>query len=100
VIACVGLEVCGPDALLRSLAVAHMHRGGGFGARMTSAIEEHARQQGITRLYLLTTTAADFFERDAYQPIDRAGAPPAIQATSQFSTLCPASSTCLFKSIA
>ncbi|GAC1405608.1 MAG: hypothetical protein NVSMB6_00450 [Burkholderiaceae bacterium] len=96
---CVGIESLGAEALLRSLAVRDVLRGRGWGERLVQAAEMHARNVGVSSLYLLTTTAASFFERIGYQQIDRADAPKSLHTTTQFSTLCPSSSTCLFKSL-
>lgn len=99
VVGCVGIECLGSDALLRSMAVFDFMRGSGWGQQLAQAAEAHAQSIGISALYLLTTTATTFFEYRGYRRIDRADAPAALQGTTQFSLLCPASSTCLFKSI-
>ncbi len=93
----VGLEVHGPVALLRSLAVAPEARGLGHGKRLVDAIEAHARGLGVTEVYLLTTTARPFFEGLGYAVADRGTAPEAIRATREFSSLCPASATFMVK---
>lgn len=89
----VGVERYGEVALLRSLAVDAAHRASGYGQALVHHAERWAAQQGVTACYLLTTTAADFFARLGYEVTSRAEAPAAIAATSQFSGLCPASST-------
>lgn len=61
--------------------------------------ERRARAAGVGVLYLLTTTAAGFFERLGYRQTDRAAAPREIAATRQFSGLCPASSAFMVKSL-
>ena len=98
--AVVGLEVFGSVGLLRSLAVAPAYRGRGLGVELVAFAERHAASCGISDLFLLTTTASDFFVHLGFVPADRASAPAAIQATSQFSGLCPASSAFLRKSVA
>lgn len=95
----VGLETHGDVGLLRSLAVADSLRGGGLGRALTAAVERHARDAGIRTLYLLTTTAADFFERLGYRRSDRAVVPAVIRATSQFSSLCPSSAVLMSKAM-
>jgi amino-acid N-acetyltransferase len=95
--ACVGFERKGDVALLRSLAVASEWRAKGVGSLALAAIEKRAQARGIPMLYLLTTTAASFFERRAYLHCDRSCVPTAIQATAQFAGLCPASAVCLCK---
>ncbi|HET7198094.1 MAG TPA: arsenic resistance N-acetyltransferase ArsN2 [Burkholderiales bacterium] len=95
----VGLELHGSDALLRSLAVEPAARGRGCATALVAQAEQHARLKGVGRLYLLTTTAADFFARLGYKKTERREAPEAIRATSEFSTLCPASSVLMMKEI-
>lgn len=95
----IGMEVFGEDALLRSLAVDTMMRGEGYGYRLLQLMEERARDAGVRRLYLLTTSAADFFAYHGYAPADRAGVPETIRNTAQFAGICPASATCLSKSL-
>jgi amino-acid N-acetyltransferase len=50
-------------------------------------------------VYLLTTTAADYFRRRGYEPVDRDALPPAIRSTEEAARLCPASAACLRKKI-
>lgn len=93
----VGFESVGRVALLRSLAVAPSQRGKGLGQVLVASAEAHAGEQGIDTLYLLTTTAAAFFARLGYSAVERALAPTAIRATSQFAGLCPAAATLMCK---
>lgn len=93
----VGLELCAPWALLRSLVVRPARRSEGLGARLVAHAEGQARAHGVTDLYLLTTTAEPFFARLGYAPIGREAAPAAIRATREFSSLCPASSAFMHK---
>src|SRR3546814_741608 len=67
----VGLEMHGQVALLRSLAVPAAERGSGVGAALVSHAEQYAARQGIDTMYLLTTTAAGFFERRGYSHASR-----------------------------
>jgi len=97
---CVGLEPRGDAALLRSLAVAPAARGEGLGARLVEALERHARREGIRALYLLTTTAAEYFNRQGYERIQRDALPRPIQQTEEAARLCPATATCMRKRLA
>lgn len=94
-----GLEQYGAEGLLRSVAVADDWRGRGLGAALTRAILEAATRHGLTHLYLLTETAADFFPRFGFRPIRREDAPQAIRGSEEFRDLCPASSTVMVRSI-
>jgi len=98
-VAVIGLELFGSAGLLRSLAVSRAHRGRGLARQLVAYAERVAASRGISTLFLLTTTAATFFENSGFVPASRSAAPPAIQATPQFSGLCPASSAFLHKSV-
>lgn len=95
----VGLEVCGGVALLRSLAVSPDARNDGLGAHLVDAIEQRARENGLRALYLLTTTAADYFQARGYERIARDALPEAIQQTEEAARLCPSSATCMRKAL-
>ena len=96
----VGLEVYGRNALLRSLAVSPSFRGTGLGTALTDHAERYAHSQGVTSIFLLTTTAEVFFARRGYVSADRAIAPNDIRATRELAQLCPASSAFLVKNLA
>lgn len=96
----VGLELHGQAALLRSLAVPATERGSGLGAALVAHAERFATQRGVDTIYLLTTTASTFFERQGYRHVSRENAPKAIASTRQFSGLCPSSSAFMAKALA
>lgn len=95
----VGLEFCGPDALLRSLVVVPGRQGSGLGAALVDKAEAHARARGVRSVFLLTNTAEAFFKKRGYAPADRATAPDAIRGSREFSDLCPASAAFLVKAL-
>jgi len=92
-----GIEVYGSEGLLRSVVVEASERGEGYGTAICDALERRAAQKGVERLYLLTTTATEFFANRGYEPVDRSSVPPAIGETTEFSELCPDSATCMRK---
>ena len=95
-----GLETLGSVGLLRSLAVAPDCRRAGLAHRLVTACEARAKRlHGISELYLLTTTAADYFLRRAYRDVPRESVPGAVAAHPQFAGLCPASARCLAKNL-
>ncbi|MCB1748753.1 MAG: GNAT family N-acetyltransferase [Gammaproteobacteria bacterium] len=95
----IGLECHGRDALLRSLAVCAERRGQGIGTRLVGALEARARGAGVERLWLLTETAASFFAARGYRRVDRAAAPAALAASREFAALCPATATCMARTL-
>ena len=94
-----GFETAGGDILLRSIAVDPHHRGRGIGKTLTLNVLDRARQGGAVRAYLLTTSAAPFFESLGFVRIDRAAAPDAILRTRQAASICPASAVLMVKDL-
>jgi amino-acid N-acetyltransferase len=94
-----GLEQYGEHALLRSVAIIPGQERKGLGSQLLLKIEEEAIQRGISRLYLLTTTAAGFFDKKGYQRIERSQAPEQILQTTEFTSLCPDSAVCMMKKL-
>lgn len=92
-----GLEVIGDVALLRSVAVDPAYQKRGLGAQLVSQIEKAAKESGLTSLYLLTNTAADFFKAQNYQVIHRDNFAESLKQTAQFSGLCPVSAVSMMK---
>lgn len=90
-----GLEIYGSNGLVRSVAVDPDHRGEGYGTAIVRALESEAREAGVERCYLLTTTAAEFFAGLGYEEVDRAAAPDAIRETAEFASLCPSAATAM-----
>ncbi len=99
VVGCVGMEVCGSDALFRSLAVAPPYRGLGLAQRLYAALEELAKKRGVTRAYLLTNTIESLAESWGFRRIDRDHVPPAIQETSEFRGGCCAAAVAMWKDL-
>lgn len=100
IVGAVGLENCGESGLLRSLCVRHDRRSEGIGRALMSAIEADASARGVRDLYLLTFSAAPYFEKQQFVEIARDRVPVEIRSTAQFRILCPASATCMRKRLA
>jgi N-acetylglutamate synthase-like GNAT family acetyltransferase/protein-tyrosine-phosphatase len=94
-----GLEPDGGYGLLRSLAVDPAHRGRGLARALCSRIEARAAELGVRTLYLLTTTAEEFFAASGFAAVRRASVPDAIRSTLEFSSLCPDSAVVMMKRI-
>ncbi|MBB3655815.1 N-acetylglutamate synthase-like GNAT family acetyltransferase [Rhizobium sp. BK650] len=94
-----GLELHGEAALLRSIMVLPDRRGFGFGHAITSGLLGLARGQGAACAYLLTESAAPFFQSLGFRPIARDEAPGEILATRQAADLCPASASLMVRGL-
>lgn len=100
VVGTVAVVPYGADGLLRSLAVDPGWRGHGIGGALLQAVESGAEQRGLRSLWLLTMDAGEFFKQRGYEPAERSSAPLALQSSSQFLSLCPASAACMVKRFA
>ena len=89
IIGCAALELYGDLALLRSVAVDKSHHGQGLGLYLTKASLDLAQQRGISRVYLLTETAGEFFPRFGFKSIGRSEVPEAVQQSVEFTSACP-----------
>lgn len=100
VVGSAALDVHGQDALLRSVAVASDLAALGVGTRLVNDLIAHARTSDISALYLLTTTAADWFPKFGFTITDRASVPTTIASTVEFTGACPSSATVMRLSLA
>lgn len=90
-----GMEVYGQYGLLRSVAIDEAHQGKELGTALCHRLMEDAETWGVTEVYLLTTTAARFFEKLGFSLEQRENAPKVIQETEEFTSLCPSSTACM-----
>lgn len=97
VVGVAGLEVHGPDGLLRSVAVDADYRGQGIAARLVGAALERARLVPLRSVFLLTTTAADYFARLGFAACPREQAPAAVRESWEFRTGCPATAVLMIR---
>lgn len=88
-----GVEDCGEYGLLRSAAVSHDARNQGIGRKLVEQLIANAREEGRRGLYLLTTTAANYFPVFGFVETSRESVPASVRATKEFSEACPASAT-------
>ncbi len=89
------VELHGPHALLRSVAVDGRHRGGGLGRRLTREALEHARSRDAPEAFLLTETADAFFARLGFGPDARTAVPEPMRGSVEFVSACPAGASAM-----
>ena len=88
-----GIEVYGPNGLLRSVAVAPAMRDSHLGSLVVQDRFHWAKMQNLDSVYLLTTTAAPYFARHGFEAVARDEAPAGIRSSPEFAHACPASAT-------
>jgi amino-acid N-acetyltransferase len=91
VIGAIGVERYGDNGLLRSAVVADAQRGTGLGSRLANERIEWCGRQNMRNVYLLTTTAAPFFEKLGFERVERADVPAEVQQAPEFVSICPSS---------
>jgi len=90
-----GIEIYGAAGLLRSAVVDPAWRGRGVGEALTHDRLRWAASRGLREVWLLTTTAADYFPRFGFERADRAAAPEPMQRSREFAEACPASAVAM-----
>ncbi|HKM39430.1 MAG TPA: arsenic resistance N-acetyltransferase ArsN2 [bacterium] len=92
-----GLEVYDQVGLVRSVAVAQEYRHSGLGRGLIKALVNKTRFMGLKELYLVTDTAADYFYRFGFRPIDRDKVYAPVLQSEHFRSVCSRSaiSMCL-----
>jgi UDP-N-acetylmuramate: L-alanyl-gamma-D-glutamyl-meso-diaminopimelate ligase len=85
-IGCIGIEVFGEDAVLRSLAVKQSSRGHGYGWMLADTAINQTRRRGVKRLYLMTDKiASDFFaEKHGFRVVDLSLVAPQARQSPTF----------------
>ena len=93
------LELYADGALLRSVAVEPHLQGRQLGHQLTDAALQLASKRGVTKVFLLTTTAERFFPRFGFEAIGREQVPPSVRASVEFQSACPASAIVMRKQL-
>ena len=93
VVGVAGLEIHGEDGLLRSVAVDPDYRGQGLAASLVEAAMQRAKRVKLRSVYLLTTTARDYFARRGFTECPREEAPAGIRESWEFRAGCPSTAT-------
>jgi amino-acid N-acetyltransferase len=87
------LEMYGEQALLRSVAVSPAFQSRGLGRALTEAALTMARGRQVRAVYLLTTTAEQFFPKFGFTIIPRDVVPDTIHTSVEFASACPSTAT-------
>jgi amino-acid N-acetyltransferase len=99
VIGCAGLQLAGADGLVRSMAVHWTRRNAGLGSRLHARLLLEAAMCGVRTLYVVTSTAEDFFARHGYRKVAAQAVPPELQASEEFTAFVPGGSTVMSRRV-
>jgi amino-acid N-acetyltransferase len=96
---CVGLEVYGSDALVRSLAVDGVAQNQGVGNELLTRAIALSKTLGCKTLHLLTTTAREYFLKKGFRDERRDQGPELIRTSREFSELCPSTAVYMVREL-
>jgi amino-acid N-acetyltransferase len=99
IIGAIGLEVFGDAALLRSAVVDSHSRSSGLGGELVRQVIALAAELGVEKLYLLTTTAENYFPRFGFARTTRDAVPANVQNSAEFRGACPASAVVMYREL-
>ena len=99
VVGSAALEVYADGALLRSVAVDGAFRGQGLGHRLSHSAVNLASALNVPAVYLLTTTAEEFFPKIGFRRIARHEVPAGVQQSIEFRSVCCSSAAVMMKAL-
>ena len=95
----IGLEKYKDSGLLRSLAVNDLFKNQQVGTRLIQHLFNLCVSEHIDKIYLLTTTAENYFVKFGFLKIDRIEAPDILKQTREFKDICPLSAVLMYKNL-
>jgi amino-acid N-acetyltransferase len=99
IVGAAGVERYGACGLLRSLVVDDAARGRGLGQLLTMRALDRANGAGVERVFLLTTTAAPYFERFGFRRTTREAIPDDVRASAELQGACPESAVVMERNL-
>ena len=99
ILAVIGLEIYGDEALLRSMAVDREYRNQSLATLLVQELIRYAGDNGVKSVYLITNTAEGYFARKGFSAIPRSETPLSITVTPEFTGLCPSTATVMRRKI-
>jgi N-acetylglutamate synthase-like GNAT family acetyltransferase/protein-tyrosine-phosphatase len=97
---CAGLQVAGQAGLVRSMAVHWTRRNAGLGSRLHRRLLFEAILADVRTLYVVTTTAEDFFAGHGFRKVAASEVPLDLQASDEFTAFVPGGSTVMSRPVA
>jgi amino-acid N-acetyltransferase len=99
IVGCAALEVEDRLGLIRSVGVGLRFQGMGLGNRLVTAVLEHAADIGLKAVYLLTTTAEEYFPRFGFERLAGGPLPAIVTGSAEYSTCVAESATVMRKEL-
>jgi N-acetylglutamate synthase-like GNAT family acetyltransferase len=94
-----GLEVHARCGLLRSVVVASGYRSQRVGYQLVQRVVEDATERGLAALYLLTTTAPEYFSRLGFERLPRDAMTEPLFESAELRGACPVSAIAMCRQL-
>ena len=99
IVGVIGIEVYGEQGLVRSAAVLQPFQRRGIGDALVDAVERFGLDCGVKEFALLTTSAAEYFERRGFVRVARDTIRGTILSSEQFRGTCPSTAAVMRKTL-
>jgi amino-acid N-acetyltransferase len=99
IVGAAGIERYGRFGLLRSVVVAPEARNQGVAELLVRDRMAWAGTEGLDSVYLLTTTAAQYFARLGFEQLDRDELPLEIRDSPEFASICPGTAVAMWRGV-
>jgi amino-acid N-acetyltransferase len=99
VVGSAALETYADGMLLRSVSVTPTRQHQGLGRELMTAALQLASNLHGSAVYLLTTTADQYFPKFGFERIARTDVPASVQTSVEFTSACPSTATVMLKRI-
>jgi N-acetylglutamate synthase-like GNAT family acetyltransferase len=100
VVGTAGLEIYGSQGLLRSVAVIKNKCNQGYGTALVAYVIGEAKKRHMRNLFLLTTTAPEFFRKLGFKEESREKVVGGIVDSAEFKSTCPKTAVLMHLSLA
>jgi len=99
IVGSIGMEHYGESGLLRSMLVRPTFRNKGIASELVNHLSHYAKDRGVRKLFLITNTAEDYFQRMGFTKVLREKVEKEVLQSKEFNGLCPASSAIMMKEL-
>ena len=99
IVGSIGMEHYGESGLLRSMLVRPTFRNKGIASELVNHLSHYARDHGVRKLFLITNTAEDYFQRMGFTKVPREKVEKEVLQSKEFNGLCPATSAIMMKEL-
>src|SRR6185295_8794074 len=87
IVGSIGMEHYGESGLLRSMLVRPTFRNKGIASELVNHLSHYAKDRGVRKLFLITNTAEDYFQRMGFTKVLREKVEKEVLQSKEFNGL-------------